>query len=100
MPLGVGSYTSINPAPGRVESLSLLFTWAIPVWRVHVAGVGILHSSRPECVDGEVQQGPSPAGYNAEPLPRVTGEDLNGGEERRQQLSVRSNQRMRRATGA
>lgn len=76
-PLGVGSYTPINSALGGVESPSLLFTWAIPVWRVHVAGVGILHFSRPECVDGEVQQGPSPAGYNAEPVPRVTGEDFN-----------------------
>lgn len=28
----------------------------------------------------EFDQGPSTAGYNAEPLPRVTGEVLNGGE--------------------
>lgn len=69
----------INPAPGRVERPLPLFTWVIPVWRVHVAGVGILHSGKPECEDGEVQQGPSTAGYNAGPLPRVTGEDLNGG---------------------
>lgn len=26
----------------------------------------------------EFVQGPRPAGYNAEPVPRVTGEDLNG----------------------
>ncbi|CAG9571576.1 unnamed protein product [Danaus chrysippus] len=77
--MGVGLYTSINPAPGRLESSSLRSTRATPVWRVLVAGVGIAHFSRPKGVDGEVQQGPNSAGYIVEPVPRVTGEDLNGG---------------------
>lgn len=38
-----------------------------------------LYFSRPECEVAKSRQGPSTAGYCAEPLPRVRGEDLNGG---------------------
>lgn len=65
----------INPALGRVESPSLFSTWA-------------------------KKEGLSSAGYDADPECRVAGEDLNGGEVRNQILSVRSNQRKRRATAA
>ncbi|CAG9132622.1 unnamed protein product [Plutella xylostella] len=41
--------------------------------------VGFHLLGRSELV-AEFVQGPRPAGYNAEPVPRVTGEDLNGGE--------------------
>lgn len=78
---GRESYTSIIPLPWRVKSTSLLSTWVTLFWRVLVF------------------LGPSSADYIAERMPRVTIEDFNGGEKRRQQLSVQSNQRRRRVTG-
>lgn len=78
LPLPSEPYESINPAPGGTESSSLPPTGVIPVRRVLAAGVGTTHLSRPGCTGGEVRQGPSSAGYSAEPVPRVTGEDLNG----------------------